>query len=79
MEGVMMFTEAEEQYFTLCELEYIDTDNLTKEETNIIDKAINILTRNLKNENYDLTDEEIETLSEAVQLEHSEFENVTAD
>ena len=74
-----MFSEAEEQYFTLQELEYIDTDDLEESEKNIIDKAINILTRNLKNEEYDLTDDELEILSEAVQLEHSEFEKSIAD
>lgn len=74
-----MFSQAEEQYFTLQELEYIDTDNLEESEKNIIDKAINILTRNLNNKEYDLTDDEIETLSEAVRLEHSEFENNCAD
>ena len=74
-----MFSEAEEQHFTLQELEYIDTDDLEESEKNIIDKAINILTRNLNNGEYDLTDDEIETLSEAVQLEHSEFEKSIAN
>lgn len=60
-----MYSIKERFYFTIAELEYIETSNLTIDQQRLIENAITILEKHLKNETYDLNDAETEIIIQA--------------
>lgn len=70
---ITMLTLQDRLYFTKTELEYIDTDNLDSEETNMIDNAIDILSKALKEEEHVFTEEETEKLQNAIDIQTREM------
>ena len=67
-----MFSEKERIYFTLAELEYTDTDTLTKNEEETIDTAINILYKAMKQDKHTFSEEEKDIICEAMTIHEKE-------
>lgn len=64
-----MFSEKERIYFTLAELEYIDTDTLTTNEIETIDTAINILYKAMEQDKHTFSEEEKDIICEAMTIQ----------
>ena len=63
-----MFKREDKLRFTLRELKYMDKRQLKRKEKITISKAINVLSRHLRNRNYDFRDEEFDCLADAIQI-----------
>ena len=61
-----MLTEKEKFSLTISELVYIDTDKLTQKQQDINENAKELLAKHIETENYDLNEEEINILTEAL-------------
>lgn len=63
-----MFNREEKLRCTLREFKYMDKRELKRQDKRKINEAINVLTRHLRNKNFNFHDDEFDCLSEALQL-----------
>lgn len=64
----MVFKREDKLRFTLRELKYMDKREYGRTERIMISKAISILGRHLRNNNFDFRDDEFDCLADAIMI-----------